>query len=136
MKIRKFDGTLVEQALRELVQANRELYEGMLASADPKVVQAQLVIELTGGLGRLADLVGKTNRAGRTRGPLKAVAWELADMLHRMCLIAWAFDVDLGREAVEKFNASSAALNAPQRFESFRTGTTDPSAVAAGREGG
>lgn len=119
MKTRTFDGTLVARALRELVQANRELHEKPLATADPKVVRAQLVIELAAGIGRVAALVGEMNGGGRGQESVQSVAWELGGVVHDVCLLAAAFDIDLGRAAIENFNTVNACSGASQRFESF-----------------
>lgn len=77
---------------------------------------------VTGELGELASLLKMRNRErdglpGNKFSPTqKQIAYELADVLTYLDLLAEALGVDLGKAAVEKFNEVSERVGFPDRI--------------------
>lgn len=77
---------------------------------------------VTGELGELASLLKMRNRErdglpGNKFSPTdKQIADEVADVLTYLDLLAYVLGVDMGRAAVEKFNAISERVGFPDRM--------------------
>lgn len=73
---------------------------------------------VTGEVGELANLLKKVRRGDLTLEQARAaIATELADVVIYLDILAFRCGVDLGEATVAKFNAVSARVESPVRFE-------------------